>query len=97
MQVYEKSNNSRREKVLSLELDESVHSASNEIDGIHGLLLKLLKPEILALKLPKLFEVLVQFIVVGMQYGGLEGQCAAPDSEDADREQSLQDKHLFFG
>jgi hypothetical protein len=80
--------------ILDLELDEAINPAADKVDCIHGFLLELLKLPVLGLKLLELFEALIELVVVGVQDGGLEGERATSNSENADWQDSLHDEHL---
>lgn len=75
-------------------MDQTIDSAAYQIDGLKCLHLEILKPLILALELPDLSELLVEFFVIGVEDCGLEGQSRAANREDAYRQYLFHDKHF---
>lgn len=75
------------DEVLCLEFQQLVYLVLHMVYGLQGLLLKSVQFLILHLQVLDLLEFLVQLLVEGVQDGGLEGQGAASDGENAGGQQ----------
>lgn len=71
------------DKIPGLQLQQVINPIRDMADSLEALLLKLLQFLVLHLLLLELLELLVELLVEGVEDGGLEGQGAAADCEDA--------------
>ena len=70
-------------EIFGLEFQQLVDLAGHVVDCLQRLALEILEGVVLQFHVADLVELLIELFVEGVENGGLEGECAAADGEDA--------------
>lgn len=70
-------------KVFGLEFQQLIDLTAHVVHCVKRFRFKIFKSVVLHLHVADLMKLFVQLLMEGMEDGGLEGECAAADGEDA--------------